>query len=256
MRRWLWLNGLALVSFGGFAIFLVGQSLVGWHAYNDDLQQVGMPALSLLAYLGSGHFVEATTENWESEFLQMGAYVVLTAMLVQRGSPESNPPDQPKDDDPSDPKQIKADSPPPVHRGGLALKLYENSLSITLFGLFALSFVLHLLGGTAEENVERRSPASRRRRRRPGRTEPGRHAPAGGAGPGPLHPGRSQAGHPYSGRSRQPRPLPRSRAASAVEPSWLTSIPFDARVPQGVSAKKGGRNDGSGTLRPPARPNT
>ncbi|HEY8113429.1 MAG TPA: DUF6766 family protein [Actinomycetes bacterium] len=157
MRRWLWLNGLALVSFGAFAIFLVGQSLVGWHAYNGDLQHLGMPALSFLAYLGSGHFVEATTENWESEFLQMGAYVVLTAMLVQRGSPESNPPDQPNDDDPSDPKQIKADSPPPVHRGGLALKLYENSLSITLFGLFALSFVLHLLGGTAEENVERRA---------------------------------------------------------------------------------------------------
>jgi hypothetical protein len=110
MRRWLWLNGLALVSFGAFAIFLVGQSLVGWHAYNGDLQHLGTPALSFLAYLGSGHFVEATPENWESEFLQMGAYVVLTAMLVQRGSPESNPPDQPKDDDPSDPKQIKADS--------------------------------------------------------------------------------------------------------------------------------------------------
>ena len=32
-------------------------------------------------------------ENWESEFLQMSAYVVLTAFLFQRGSAESKDPD-------------------------------------------------------------------------------------------------------------------------------------------------------------------
>jgi len=32
-------------------------------------------------------------ENWESEFLQMGMYVVLTAFLFQRGSSESKPVD-------------------------------------------------------------------------------------------------------------------------------------------------------------------
>ena len=157
MRRWLWLNGLALVTFGAFAVFLVGQSLVGWQAYNDELSHLGAPTLGYLAYLSSGHFVEATAENWESEFLQMGAYVLLTAFLVQRGSPESNPPDQPPDDDPTDPKQVKPDSPAPVHRGGLLLALYQNSLSIALFGLFAVSFVLHLMGGTAEENVQRQA---------------------------------------------------------------------------------------------------
>jgi hypothetical protein len=36
-------------------------------------------------------FLQATAENWESEFLQMAAYVLLTAFLFQRGSPESKP---------------------------------------------------------------------------------------------------------------------------------------------------------------------
>ncbi len=40
-------------------------------------------------YLRSGHFLEATFENWESEFLQMGLYVLLTIWLRQRGSAES-----------------------------------------------------------------------------------------------------------------------------------------------------------------------
>ncbi len=30
-------------------------------------------------YLGTSHFAGAVFENWESEFLQMGSYVLLTA---------------------------------------------------------------------------------------------------------------------------------------------------------------------------------
>ena len=46
----------------------------------------GPPAVE---YLRTGHFVEAAFENWESEFLQMGSFVLLTMFLVQRGSAES-----------------------------------------------------------------------------------------------------------------------------------------------------------------------
>jgi hypothetical protein len=46
---------------------------------------------SLTDYLTSGDFVEAAFENWDSEFLQMGMYVVLTAYLFQKGSSESKP---------------------------------------------------------------------------------------------------------------------------------------------------------------------
>jgi hypothetical protein len=49
------------------------------------------PPRILTEYLTSGDFVEAALENWDSEFLQMGMYVVLTAYLFQRGSSESKP---------------------------------------------------------------------------------------------------------------------------------------------------------------------
>jgi len=45
--------------------------------------------VTLARYLHSGHFLSATFENWESEFLQMGMYVLLTVGLRQRGSAES-----------------------------------------------------------------------------------------------------------------------------------------------------------------------
>jgi hypothetical protein len=88
-RHWLYANGLLLVTFVLIASTFVGQVLTGWLDNNADLQQMQLAPLTLLQYLGSGHLLEATFENWESEFLQMGIYVVLTIGLRQRGSPES-----------------------------------------------------------------------------------------------------------------------------------------------------------------------
>jgi hypothetical protein len=151
MRRRLWLNGLALAMFGAFLIFIVLQSVAGWRSSNSEREVFGAPPEPYLSYLASGEFVEATFENWESEFLQIGSYVLLTAFLVQKGSPESNPIEG-NDEDPE--RDEGPDSPEPVKRGGALLKLYENSLSIVIFALFAMSFALHLLGGTAAYNSE------------------------------------------------------------------------------------------------------
>ena len=93
MRRVLRDNGLSITMFALFLIFLVGQSISGYKANNSDNEQHRQPPESFGEYLTSGAFVEATFENWESEFLQMGAYVVLTALLIQKGSPESKNPD-------------------------------------------------------------------------------------------------------------------------------------------------------------------
>ena len=48
-------------------------------------------AIGLSKYLTSGHFLQSTFENWESEFLQMALYVMLTIGLRQIGSSESKP---------------------------------------------------------------------------------------------------------------------------------------------------------------------
>ena len=154
MRRMLRDNGLSITMFALFLFFVFAQSVAGYKTNNSENEQHNQPRESYSEYLASGAFVEATFENWESEFLQMGAYVLLTAFLIQKGSPESKKPDGDEvDADPRDQQDAK-DAPGPVKRGGLALTVYEHSLSIAMFTLFLLSFVLHALGGHAEFNQQ------------------------------------------------------------------------------------------------------
>jgi hypothetical protein len=151
--RWMWHNGLALVMFGAFVVFAVLQSIFGWQVHNDELTEAGRAAESYWQYLGTGHFAEALFENWESEFLQMGSYVLLTAFLVQRGSPESKPLDQGDRAD-DQPEHAGPHSPRLAAVRGAANAFYRNSLSIVLFTFFGLSFIGHLIGGTAQYNEE------------------------------------------------------------------------------------------------------
>ena len=149
-------NGLLLVCF--FVLFLgsiVGQSLAGQRAYNAEQEQHGEEPVAFVEYLGSGHFIEGVFENWESEFLQMASYVLLTVWLRQKGSPESKKldGDEPVDEDPNAHRDDPG-APWPARRGGLALALYRNSLSIAFFLLFFLSMWLHALGGTTQYNEE------------------------------------------------------------------------------------------------------
>ncbi len=154
MRRLLRDNGLSLAMFAIFFVLLVAQSIAGYLNDNSDKEQHHQPPETYGEYLTSGAFAEATFENWESEFLQMGAYVFLTAFLIQKGSPESRGPEGEESD--ADPREQRdnPDAPGPVRRGGLALTVYEHSLSLALLGLFVVSFVLHALGGHAELNAQ------------------------------------------------------------------------------------------------------
>lgn len=153
MKRFLHENGLSLVLVFITILTLGGQTVVGWQAYNDDLQEYGRGPLPFSTYLSSGHYMEAVFENWESEFLQMGLYVLLTVSLYQKGSSESKSlsETQPVDRIPN-PKRKGV--PWPVKRGGWVLKIYQNSLSLTYFLLFGLSFWLHAIGGMREYNAE------------------------------------------------------------------------------------------------------
>lgn len=155
MQRILRENGLSIAMFGLFFIFLVAQSITGHREYNQDLQEHKQLRISYAEYIRSGHFIEAVFENWESEFLQMAAFVLLTILLRQKGSPESKKLDgeEPVDADPRMSRQGKK-APWPVHRGGLILKFYENSLGIALLLLFIFSFALHMAGGVREYNQE------------------------------------------------------------------------------------------------------
>ena len=156
MRRFLRENGLSLVLFGLFFFtFLIGQSITGHLESNRDQQEHGRPAVGYFEYLGTDHFLEATMENWESEFLQMFFFIVLTAVLYQKGSAESKSLDEkePVDRDPRKSRN-KKDAPWPVRKGGFVLTLYEHSLSLAFLLLFLGSFILHAVGGAGEYNQE------------------------------------------------------------------------------------------------------
>ena len=162
MRRLLRDNGLSLVLLALFVVTLLGQALTGHRYRNSEQLEHGQPAMSFGQYLGSPSFLEATMENWESEFFQMGVFVLFTAFLFQRGSAESKDPDEkePVDREP-DPK--RKDAPGPVRRGGFGLWLYSNSLTLTMFALFLVSFVLHAVGGAGEFNDDQEAHGSSER---------------------------------------------------------------------------------------------
>jgi hypothetical protein len=145
-------NGLSMVWGALFVVFLAAQALAGHRVYNQEQQEHGEAAASFAGYLTTGHFGEAVFENWESEFLQMAMFVILTAFLFQKGAAESKDPDKDHEPVDEDPRLHRGDPgvPGPVRRGGLALTLYENSLSLTLGLLFLASFVLHAVTGRVE----------------------------------------------------------------------------------------------------------
>jgi hypothetical protein len=151
VKRFLRLNGLSIFLICAFLItYLGGQVFSGWFAHNDEKAEHSEKPLSLAEYLTSAHFMEATTENWESEFLQMFVYVYATAFLFQKGSVESNDPDSPPEKRP-----VTANSPWPVRRGGLWCALYAHSLSLCFGIIFLITFVLHACASVRLENEER-----------------------------------------------------------------------------------------------------
>ena len=137
-------NGLTLVFLGLMALSLVGHALAG-HAH-DNAQRLehGDPPQSLAAYVAGGEFQSTLFENWESEFLQMALFVLLTVWLRQRGASESRKMDP--GEEPPPPKVPKAEQPWPMRVGGVWQRLYEHSLSAALLLLFAVSAVLHFVG--------------------------------------------------------------------------------------------------------------
>jgi len=146
--NWFRDRALTLVLMATFLLSLFGQTMTGLYEYNSTRHEHGEATVTIGGYLATGHPWEALFENWESEFLQMAVFVLLTTFLVQKGSPESRRPDVMELVD-ADPRQF-ADEPGvpwPVRRGGWILRLYEHSLGLMFVGLFLMSWTGHAVGG-------------------------------------------------------------------------------------------------------------
>jgi len=152
MKKFFYHNSLSIVFLSLFIVAFLGQIFFGIEEYNKELIEKGGHAVTLSNYLTTGHFIEATFENWESEFLQMGLLVWLTIFLRQKGSSESKGFDGEEEVDRKPSAQRKG-APWPVKKGGLWLKIYKNSLTLSLFLLFFVSFFLHFYGSLRDENT-------------------------------------------------------------------------------------------------------
>ncbi len=152
-HSFLYRNSLSIVVLLLMLLSLLGQFFTGWQDKNEERREHQKPELSISEYAMSGHFIQATFENWESEFLQMTLYVLLTISLRQQGSSESKKLDEQEEVDRE--PQVHAKAPWPVKRGGIWLKLYQHSLSMAFAILFLFSFTIHFYGSWKNNNEVR-----------------------------------------------------------------------------------------------------
>jgi len=151
-KSFLYNNSLSITFLLLAVITIVAQVLTGLHQYNDFLNEQHQAPIGIMQYFKSGHFIEATFENWESEFLQMALFVLLTVFLRQKGSSESKQLSGKEDVD-RQPKK-RPNTPWPVRKGGIILSVYKHSLSLSLILLFIISFLLHWYGSNKDFNEQ------------------------------------------------------------------------------------------------------
>jgi len=154
-------NNLSIVLVILFAVSLSGHALAGWMAHNAEERLHGGAAIPLATFLTSSEFGETVFENWESEFLKMAFYVILTVFLYQKGSAESKKHDgtDTVEEDPAAHRN-EPDVPGPVRAGGWRLSVYKRSLSLALVALFLASFFGHAAAGARRYEEEQRQHGS------------------------------------------------------------------------------------------------
>jgi hypothetical protein len=90
-RLWLYSNSLLLTMGAIFLLSWLAQALAGHLVANQENAQHGLAPDSLVDYVASAEFWNRTLQNWQSEFLAVGAMVAFSIYLRQRGSSESKP---------------------------------------------------------------------------------------------------------------------------------------------------------------------
>jgi hypothetical protein len=78
--------GLSLTLLWMFLLVWFGHGLAQWQEYKSQQEEHGQPA-EVLGFVDN--FGQATLENWQSEYLQVFAFVVLAGLYIHRGSAES-----------------------------------------------------------------------------------------------------------------------------------------------------------------------
>lgn len=91
-KRSLWREfGLGLMFLVLFFTTWVAHLITSWQVFTDQARTNGVsPTLGDFA----AEFGQGTLENWQSEFLQLFAFVVMSALFIHKGSAESKDGDE------------------------------------------------------------------------------------------------------------------------------------------------------------------
>ncbi len=82
-------HSLSAALFLLFAVGFVWHLHAGVRLYNEERLHDGEPAITLFQYFRSSRFWFESLQNWQSEFLSIGAMVLLSIWLREANSPES-----------------------------------------------------------------------------------------------------------------------------------------------------------------------
>ncbi|WP_426187706.1 DUF6766 family protein [Microbacterium sp. TWP3-1-2b2] len=91
IRLWIYSNSLLMTMGTVFLFSWLAQSIAGHTVANQENAQHGVPPETWGDYIASADFWNRTLQNWQSEFLAVGAMVAFSIYLRQRGSSESKP---------------------------------------------------------------------------------------------------------------------------------------------------------------------
>lgn len=93
MSQWVRDRSLGIFFLAIFFLSWIGQLVTQWYQFRGEQETHGEGAAFWSGDFWFG-FWQATFENWQSEFLQISAFVIATAYLVYKGSAESGDADQ------------------------------------------------------------------------------------------------------------------------------------------------------------------
>src|SRR3954452_5894311 len=157
MRSFVRDNSLSLFFGLIFLGALVGQSFAGMAQFNQQQLADSMATVSYAQYLTSSDFDVDVAENWQSEYLQFLLYIFATVWLVQRGSVESQKPQETGTESDEDQKvgvYAPPDAPRSAWSGGFRTALFSRSLGIVMGLIFLASWLAQSLAGTASYNQQ------------------------------------------------------------------------------------------------------
>jgi hypothetical protein len=163
VRRFLRENSLSLFFFAIFVAAVVGQAIAGHGLYNQDQLEHGGQAIGFWRYATSSHFGQAVMENWQSEYLQFGLFMLATVWLLQRGSPESKELHRAgleSDEDQRIGRHARPDSPLWAGVGGIRTAIYSNSLLIVMALIFVGSWFAQSVTGWTDFNQQEQAHGS------------------------------------------------------------------------------------------------